>query len=68
MNFQEKIFLNLKKKLANLVVDKISPISLEINKLLKDEKFIDEVLKKVLKKLMKLHQKNTRILKKIIGF
>ena len=42
--FSGKNFSEFKEKLSDLVVDKISPISLEINKLLKDEKFIDKVL------------------------
>ena len=46
MSFQEKNFSEFKEKLASLVVDKISPISTEINKILKDEKFIDKILKR----------------------
>ena len=45
MNLVEKIFLNLKKKLAEIVVEKISPISNEINKLQKDINYIDKILK-----------------------
>ena len=43
--FSGKNFSEFKKKLADLVVEKISPISLEINKLQNDIIFIDSVLK-----------------------
>ena len=43
--FSGKNFSEFKEKLSNLVVDKISPISNEINKLIKDEEFIDKILK-----------------------
>ena len=43
--FSGKNFSEFKKKLADLVVEKISPISLEINKLQNDINFIDSVLK-----------------------
>ena len=42
--FSGKIFSAFKDKLANLIIEKISPISEEINKLLKDQKFIDQIL------------------------
>ena len=61
MSFQEKNFSEFKDKLASLVVDKISPISTEINKLLKDENFIDKILMKALKKQIKLQQKKLKI-------
>ena len=44
--FSGKNFSDFKDKLLDLVVDKIAPISLEINKLLKDQKFLDEVLER----------------------
>ncbi len=42
--FSGKNFSDLKQKLTEIVVEKISPISNEINKLQKDPKFIDDVL------------------------
>ena len=65
--FSGKNFLNLKKN-SNLVVDKISPISSEINKLLKDEKFIDKVLNDGAEKANEIASKKIKNIKKIIGF
>ena len=42
--FSGKNFSEFKEKLSSLVVDQISPLSIEINKLLKDESFIDKIL------------------------
>ena len=44
--FNGKNFSEFKLKLADLIVDKISPISNEINKIQKDKNFIDDVFKK----------------------
>ena len=66
--FSGKIFLNLLENLANLVVDKISPISSEINKLLKDQKFIDKVLEDGANKANEIAHKKIKNIKKIIGF
>ena len=57
-----------KDKLANLVVDKISPISSEIDKLLKDEKFIDKILINGAEKANEIASKKIQNIKKIIGF
>ena len=43
MNFLEKISLIL-KSLAQVLVDKIFPLSLEIKKLLNEEGYLDEIL------------------------
>ena len=66
--FSGKNFSEFKEKLASLVVDKISPISSEINKLLKDEKFIDEVLSDGAQKAHKIASEKIKNIKKIIGF
>ena len=66
--FSGKNFSEFKKKLASLVVDKISPISLEINKLLKDEKFIDKVLNDGAEKANEIASEKIKNIKKIIGF
>ncbi len=65
--FSGKNFSEFKEKLASLVVDKISPISSEIKKLLKDEKFIDEVLNNGAQKADKIASAKIKSLKKIIG-
>jgi len=66
--FSGKSFSEFKEKLADLVIDKISPISIEINKLLKDNRFIDSVLEKGAEKASKVSSKKVREMKKIIGF
>jgi len=66
--FSGKNFSEFKDKLANLVVEKISPISYEINKLLKDYKFIDDVLNEGAQKANEIASKKIKNIKKIIGF
>ncbi len=66
--FSGKNFSTFKEKLASLVVDKISPISSEINKLLRDEIFIDKVLKDGAEKANEIAYKKIINIKKIIGF
>ena len=66
--FSGKNFSEFKDKLANLVVDKISPISSEIDKLLKDEKFIDKILSNGAEKANEIASKKIQNIKKIIGF
>jgi len=66
--FAGKNFSDFKQKLANLVVDKISPISSEINKLLKDEIFIDKVLSDGAGKASQIASEKIKNIKKIIGF
>ena len=66
--FSGKNFSEFKEKLASLVVDKISPISLEINKLLKDEKFIDKVLNEGAQKANEIASLKIKNIKKTIGF
>ena len=66
--FSGKNYSGFKDKLANLIIDKISPISDEINKLLKDEKFIDQILSDGAQKADKIASKKTTNIKKIIGF
>ena len=66
--FSGKNFSEFKEKLANLVVEKISPISLEINKLQKDNNFIDNVLKEGGEKANLFAAKKVKEMKKILGF
>ena len=66
--FGGKNFSKFKQKLSDLVVDKISPISDEINKLKKDNNFIDKILYEGAQKADKIASKKVKDLKKIIGF
>ena len=66
--FSGKNFSDFKQKLSEVVVEKISPISSEINKLLKDKNHIDSILAKGAEKADKISSKKIKELKKIIGF
>ena len=66
--FSGKNFSEFKKKLAELVVEKISPISTEINKLQKDIDHIDAILKEGADKANLIASKKVKEMKKIIGF
>ncbi len=66
--FSGKNFSEFKEKLADLVVEKITPISNEINKLQKDNNFIDSVLSDGAKKASMIASKKVEEMKKIIGF
>ena len=50
------------------MVEKISPISLEINKLLNDKKYLDKILIEGIEKADKIANKKILEMKKIIGF
>ena len=66
--FSGKNFSEFKDKLSALVVDKISPISKEIKKLLKDDSFIDKILSDGAEKANEIAHTKIKNLKKIIGF
>ena len=66
--FSGKNFSEFKEKLAELVVEKISPISIEINKLQKDTSYIDTILEEGGKRASSIASKKVEEMKKIIGF
>ena len=66
--FGGKKFSEIKNKLSDHVVEKISQISNEINKLKKDNNFIDKILKDGAEKADKITSKKVNEMKKIIGF
>jgi len=66
--FSGKNFSEFKKNLTELVVEKITPISNEINKLQKDNNFIDNILKTGGEKAEAIASKKVNEMKKIIGF
>ena len=66
--FAGKNFSEFKQKLSHLVVEKIFPISDEINKLKKDNNFIDKILEDGAEKADKITSKKVKEMKKIIGF
>ena len=66
--FCGKNFSVFKEKLADLVVEKILPISSEINKIQKDITYIDSILEEGGKKASLIASKKVKEMKKIIGF
>ena len=68
IEFRGRNFSEFKEKLSELVVEKILPISNEINKLRKDNDYIDNVLKEGGEKANVIASKKIEELKKIIGF
>ena len=67
-DFSGKNFSDFKEKLSDLVVEKISPISMEINRLQKDNNYIDSILKEGGEKADTIASKKVEEIKKIIGF
>jgi len=67
-SFSSKNFSEFKSQLAEIVIDKIQPISQEINKLQNDKSFIDKVLLEGAEKADKIASKKVKDLKEIIGF
>ena len=66
--FRGKNLSNFKDNLSEVVVEKISPISQEINKLLKNKDYIDKILEDGSKKANIYASKKVKDMKKIIGF
>ena len=66
--FSGKNFSYFKKKLTDLITDKIFPISKEMNRIQKDKKFVDDVLQKGAEKADQISSKKIKEIKEIIGF
>ena len=66
--FGGKNFSEFKQRLSDIVVEKITPISNEINKLKKDNHFIDKILEDGAEKADEITSKKVKEMKKIIGF
>ena len=66
--FSGKSFSEFKKKLSEIAIEKIYPISLEMSKLKKDFTFIDSVLTDGNIKADTISSKKVSEIKKIIGF
>ena len=67
-DFRGKNFSEFKNKLADVLVEKIYPISNEIKKLLKDEKYIDNILKNGSIEAEKIARKKVNDIKQKVGF
>ena len=66
--FSRKNFSDFKEKLSSLIVEKIDPISREINRLLGDEKYLDKILLAGSEKANECATKKIKEMKKVIGF
>ena len=66
--FSGKNFSEFKENLSEVVVDKIEPISLEIKKLLNNEKYLDEILLDGYKKANEIASKKVKKIHEIVGF
>ncbi len=66
--FSGKNFSDFKSILAELVAEKISPISKEITKLLENKDYIDKILREGAEKADKQASEKIKNMKKIIGF
>ena len=66
--FSGKNFSEFKENLSQVMVDKITPISNEIKKLLVDEDYLDKILIEGSKKASDLASKKIKKIHEIIGF
>jgi tryptophanyl-tRNA synthetase len=66
--FDRKQFSEFKKKLSEVLIEKIEPISKEIKKLLNDEKHLDEILLRGSEKADKIASKKIQEIKELVGF
>ncbi len=66
--FSGKNFSDFKKKLSDIIVENISPISKEIRNILKDKETIDTILLNGAQKAEKLARIKVNEIKKIVGF
>jgi len=67
-NFAGKNFSEFKKKLSEVLVNKIEPISQEIKKLLGDQKYLDKILLDGVEKANSIASKKIERIKEIVGF
>jgi len=66
--FQRQNFSEFKKRLSDVLIEKIEPISREIKKLLNDEKYLDRILLEGSNKAGKIASKKMEEIKQIVGF
>ena len=66
--FSGKNFSDFKENLSEILIDKLSPISDEIKRLLKEKSYLDEILKEGSKKADSIASKKIKEIHDIIGF
>ena len=68
MDYSGKNFSSFKENLSQVLVEKIDPISSEIKKLLKDKKYLDEILNQGYKKANLIAVEKIKKIHEIVGF
>ena len=66
--FSGKNFSEFKENLAQVIVDKILPLSLEIKKLLNEKGYLDKILKEGAQKANDIASNKIKEIHKIMGF
>ena len=66
--FEGKNFSEFKEKLSQVLVEKINPISREINKLINDKKYLDKILSDGHQKADEIASQKIKKMQEIIGF
>ena len=66
--FNGKNFSEFKEKLSEIIIEKIEPISKEIKKLLKDERYLDSILLEGSQKADRIASKKIIEIKELVGF
>ncbi len=66
--FSGKNFSAFKERLANVLVEKIYPISVEIKKLLNEKNYLDDILIEGCKKARKITSEKVKKIHEIVGF
>ena len=66
--FSGKNFSDFKENLSEILIDKLSPISDEIKRLLKEKSYLDEILEEGSKKAENIASKKIKEIHDIIGF
>ena len=66
--FSGKNFSEFKESLSQVLIDKIFPISVEINKLMKEKDYLDQILKQGSLKANEIASKKIKEIHKIVGF
>ena len=67
-NFSGKNFSEFKDSLSEILVNKIEPISIEIKKLLADQKYLDQILLEGVEKANLIASRKIKKIKEIVGF
>ena len=68
LEFSGKNFSEFKNSLAEIVVDKIIPISVEIKKLLKEKKYLEQILLEGYKKANDIASNKLKKIHELVGF